>query len=130
MLNKHSGKLGERNSVARLFHKRGQIIIEKAKADEDALMAVALEAGADDMVDDGDSWDIVTRPEGFGAVREAIGKLNIEPVAAARCPTHVRRPARAQSMIKLMDALEDHDDVQHVWANFDIEEKDIEASLA
>jgi transcriptional/translational regulatory protein YebC/TACO1 len=97
-------------------------------------MAVALEAGADDMVDDGDSWDIITRPEGFEAVREAIAKLNIEAVTAAVAmvpDTYVKLTGKeAQSMIKLMDALEDHDDIQHVWANFDIEEKDIEASLA
>jgi YebC/PmpR family DNA-binding regulatory protein len=134
ILDKHSGKLGERNSVARLFHKRGQIIIEKSKADEDTLMALALEAGADDMLDDGDTWDIVTRPEGFEAVREAVRKVNIEPMTAAVAmvpDTFVKLTGReAQSMIKLMDALEDHDDIQHVWANFDIEEKDIEASLA
>jgi YebC/PmpR family DNA-binding regulatory protein len=134
ILDKHAGKLGERNSVARLFHKRGQIIIEKAKADEDTLMAVALEAGADDMVDDGDSWDIITRPEGLEAVREAIGKLKIETVTAAVAmvpDTYVKLTGKeAQSMIKLMDALEDHDDVQHVWSNFDVEEKEIEASLA
>jgi YebC/PmpR family DNA-binding regulatory protein len=134
ILDKHAGKLGERNSVARLFHKRGQIIIEKAKADEDTLMAIALEAGADDMLDDGDSWDIVTRPEGFEAVREAIRKVSIEPVTAAVAmvpDTYVKLAGReAQSMIKLMEALEDHDDIQHVWANFDIEEQDIEASLA
>ena len=134
ILDKHAGKLGERNSVARLFHKRGQIIIEKAKADEDTLMAIALEAGANDMLDDGDSWDIATRPEGFEAVREAIRKVNIEPVTAAVAmvpDTYVKLTGKeAQSMIKLMDALEDHDDIQHVWANFDIEEQDIEASLA
>ena len=134
ILDKHAGKLGERNSVARLFHKRGQIIIEKSRADEDTLMALALEAGADDMLDDGDSWDIVTRPEGFEAVREAVRKVNIEPVTAAVAmvpDTYVKLAGReAQSMIKLMDALEDHDDIQHVWANFDIEEQDIEASLA
>jgi YebC/PmpR family DNA-binding regulatory protein len=134
ILDKHAGKLGERNSVARLFHKRGQIIIEKAKADEDTLMAIALEAGADDMLDDGDSWDIATRPEGFEAVREAIRKVNIEPVTAAVAmvpDTYVKLTGKeAQSMIKLMDALEDHDDIQHVWANFDIAEQDIEASLA
>ncbi len=134
ILDKHSGKLGERNSVARLFHKRGQIIIEKTQADEDTLMAAALDAGADDMMDDGDSWDIATRPEQFEAVREAIRTLKIEPVTAAIAmvpDTYVKLAGReAQSMIKLMDALEDHDDIQHVWANFDIEEQDIEASLA
>ena len=134
ILDKHSGKLGERNSVARLFHKRGQIIIEKTQADEDTLMAAALDAGADDMMDDGDSWDVATRPEQFEAVREAIRTLKIEPVTAAIAmvpDTYVKLTGReAQSMIKLMDALEDHDDIQHVWANFDIEEQDIEASLA
>jgi YebC/PmpR family DNA-binding regulatory protein len=134
ILDKHAGKLAERNSVARLFHKRGQIVIEKAQADEDTLMSLALEAGADDMLDDGDSWDIATRPEGFEAVREAIRKVNIEPVTAAVAmvpDSYVKLAGKeAQSMIKLMDALEDHDDVQHVWANFDIEEQDIEASLA
>jgi len=86
------------------------------------------------MLDDGDSWDIATRPEGFEAVREAIRKLNVEPVAAAVAmvpDSFVKLTGKeAQSMVKLMDALEDHDDIQHVWANFDIEEKDIEASLA
>jgi YebC/PmpR family DNA-binding regulatory protein len=134
ILDKHAGKLGERNSVARLFHKRGQIIIEKSQADEDTLMSLALEAGADDMLDDGDSWDIATRPEGFEAVREAVRKVNIEPVTAAVAmvpDSYVKLTGKeAQSMVKLMDALEDHDDIQHVWANFDIEEQDIEASLA
>ncbi|MBE3133958.1 MAG: YebC/PmpR family DNA-binding transcriptional regulator [Acidobacteria bacterium] len=76
----------------------------------------------------------MTRPEGFEAVREAIRKLSVEPVTAAVAmvpDTYVKLTGKeAQSMIRLMDALEDHDDVQHVWANFDIEEKDIEASLA
>jgi YebC/PmpR family DNA-binding regulatory protein len=134
ILDKHAGKLGERNSVARLFHKRGQIVIEKSQADEDTLMSLALEAGADDMLDDGDSWDIATRPEGFEAVREAVRKVNIEPVTAAVAmvpDSYVKLTGKeAQSMVKLMDALEDHDDIQHVWANFDIEEQDIEASLA
>jgi YebC/PmpR family DNA-binding regulatory protein len=134
ILDKHAGKLGERNSVARLFHKRGQIIIEKSQADEDTLMSLALEAGADDMLDDGDSWDIATRPEGFEVVREAVRKVNIEPVTAAVAmvpDSYVKLTGKeAQSMVKLMDALEDHDDIQHVWANFDIEEQDIEASLA
>jgi YebC/PmpR family DNA-binding regulatory protein len=134
ILDKHNGKLGQPNSVARLFAKRGQIIIEKAKADEETLMAAALDAGADDMQEDGDSWEILTAPDGFEVVREAIRKLNIEPVSAAVAmvpQSYVKLAGRdAQSMLKLMDALEDHDDVQHVWSNFDVEEKEIEASLA
>jgi YebC/PmpR family DNA-binding regulatory protein len=134
ILDKHNGKLGQPNSVVRLFAKRGQIIIEKSKADEETLMAAALDAGADDMQEDGDSWEILTAPDGFGPVREAIRKLQIEPVSAAVAmvpQSYVKLVGRdAQSMLKLMDALEDHDDVQHVWSNFDVEEKEIEASLA
>jgi len=97
-------------------------------------MAAALDAGADDMQEDGDSWEILTAPDGFEVVREAIRKLNIEPISAAVAmvpQSYVKLAGRdAQSMLKLMDALEDHDDVQHVWSNFDVEEKEIEASLA
>ncbi|MFB3855453.1 MAG: YebC/PmpR family DNA-binding transcriptional regulator [Vicinamibacterales bacterium] len=133
LLDKHNGKLGQPNSVTRLFTKRGQIIVEKAAADEDALMAAVLEAGADDMQDDDGTWDIATSPEAFEAVREAVRALQVEPVTAAVAmvpQTYVKLTGKdAQSMLKLMDVLEDHDDVQHVWANFDIEEKEIEASL-
>jgi YebC/PmpR family DNA-binding regulatory protein len=134
LLEKYGGKLGERNSVARLFAKRGQIIIEKSKADEETLMAAALDAGADDMQEDGDSWEVLTAPDAFEAVRGAVVKLNIEPVSAAVAmvpQNYVKLVGReAQSMLKLMDAIEDQDDVQHVWSNFDVEEKEIEASLA
>jgi YebC/PmpR family DNA-binding regulatory protein len=134
LLDKYGGKLGERNSVARLFTKHGQIIIEKSKTDEETLMAAALDAGADDMQEDGDTWEILTAPASFDGVREAVTKLNLEPVSAAVAmipQNFVKLTGReAQSMLKLMDFLEDHDDVQHVWSNFDIEEKEIEASLA
>jgi YebC/PmpR family DNA-binding regulatory protein len=131
LLDKHAGKLGERNSVARLFSKHGQILIEKSKVDEETLMAAALDAGADDMAEDGDNWEILTAPDAFEGVLEAVKKLEIEPVNAevAMLPqTYVRLTGKeAQQMLKLMDVLEDHDDVQHVWSNFDIEEKEIEA---
>ena len=97
-------------------------------------MAAVLEAGADDMQDDDDSWEILTAPEAFDAVREAVQKLDIEPVSAAVAMVpfeYVKLTGReAQSMLKLMDVLEDHDDVQHVWSNFDVDEKEIEASLS
>jgi YebC/PmpR family DNA-binding regulatory protein len=134
LLDKYGGKLGERNSVARLFSKRGQIVVEKSKADEETLMNAVLEAGADDMQEDGDSWEVLTAPDVFQPVREAVEQLKIEPVSAAVAmvpQTYVKLTGReAQSMLKLMDALDDHDDVQHVWSNFDVEEKEIEASLA
>jgi YebC/PmpR family DNA-binding regulatory protein len=134
LLDKYNGKLGDRNSVSRMFTKRGQIFVEKAKADEETLMAVVLEAGADDMQDDGDSWEVLTAPDAFAAVRDALTKMNVEPVSAAVAMIpfeYVKLTGKeAQAMMKLMDVLEDHDDVQHVWSNFDIDEKEIEASLA
>jgi YebC/PmpR family DNA-binding regulatory protein len=134
LLDKYNGKLGDRNSVSRMFTKRGQIFVEKAKADEETLMAVVLEAGADDMQDDGDSWEVLTAPDTFHPVREAVETRGIETVSAAVAmipQNYVTLTGKeATQMVKLMEALEDHDDVQHVWSNADIEEKEIEASLA
>ena len=79
ILGKWGGKLGDPNSVARMFTKRGQIIVEKSKAEEEALMSAVLDAGADDMVDDGDAWEITSSPEAHPAVLEAVKALGIEP---------------------------------------------------
>jgi len=133
-LGKWGGKLGDPNSVARMFTKRGQIIVEKAKATEEALMAAVLEAGADDMVDDGDMWEIISTPDGHPAVLEAVKALGIEPVSAAvaMVPSEYIKleGKQAQQMLKLMDALEENEDTKNVWSNFDVDEKEIEASLA
>ena len=134
MLAKYNGNLGAENSVAWMFTRKGQVVVEKAKADEEKLLSAALDAGADDMNDDGSAWEIVSPPDTFEAVREAVKKLGVEPATAevAMIPqNYVKLQGKeAQQMLKLMEALDDHDDVQHVWANFDIEEKEIEASLA
>jgi len=134
LLTKHGGNLGESNSVAWMFEKKGYIVVEKSKSDEESLMSAALDAGADDMRDDGDNWEIVSPPDGFQAVLEAVKKLGIEPAAAevAMLPqNYVKLEGKpAQQMVKLMDAVEDHDDTKKVWSNADIEEKEIEASLA
>jgi YebC/PmpR family DNA-binding regulatory protein len=134
LLTKHGGNLGEANSVAWMFHKKGYIVIEKSKADEETLMAAALDAGADDLRDDGDNWEVVSAPESFPQVLEAIKALGIEPAAAeiAMLPqNYVKLEGKpAQQMVKLMDAVEDHEDTKKVWSNADIEEKEIEASLA
>jgi YebC/PmpR family DNA-binding regulatory protein len=134
LLSKWNGNLAAENSVAWMFARKGQVVVEKSKADEERLLAAALDAGADDMNDDGSAWEIVSPPESFEAVRDAIKALGIEPAAAeiAMIPqNYVKLEGKdAQQMLKLMEALDDHDDVQHVWANFDIEEKEIEASLA
>ena len=131
MLGKYGGNLGETNSVRRMFEKKGYIVIEKTKAAEDTLMAAVLDAGADDLVDDGDNWEVLSAPDTFPAVKEAIEKLGIEMVTSqvSMLPTiYVSLEGRpAQSMLKLLDLLEDHDDVQHVWSNADIGEKELEA---
>ena len=131
---KYAGNLAAENSVAWMFSRKGQIVVEKGKVDEEALLNAALDAGADDMNDDGSVWEIISPPESFEKVRDAVKALGIDPASAevAMVPqNYVKLQGKeAQQMLKLFDALDDHDDVQHVWANFDIEEKEIEASLA
>ena len=134
VFSKHGGNLAAENAVAWMFDKKGYIVVEKAKADEEALMAAAIDAGADDMRDDGDSWEIVSAPDAFQKVLDAVKGLGIEPGAAevAMLPqNYVKLEGKqAQQMVKLMEALEEHEDSKKVWSNADIEEKEIEASLA
>jgi YebC/PmpR family DNA-binding regulatory protein len=131
---KWGGNLGEANSVGWMFDKKSQITVSKEKADEDRLMAAALEAGADDMTDDGGAWEVLAPPDAHQAVLDAVKALGIEPDSAEvamRPQNYIRLEGRpAQQMLKLMDALEDHDDTRNVWSNFDVDEKEIEASLA
>src|SRR5262245_9070884 len=134
LLTKHGGNLAETNAVAWMFTKRGYIVVAKAKADEEALMSAVLDAGGDDLQDDGDNWEVLSAPDAFQDVLEAVKKLGIEPDAAeiSMVPQNYLKleGKQAQQMIKLMEALDDHDDIRHVWSNVDIEEKEIEASLA
>jgi YebC/PmpR family DNA-binding regulatory protein len=134
LLEKYNGNLGASNSVAWMFSKKGYIVVDKNAADEERLLNAALEAGADDVRDDGDSWEVLSEPSAFETVRDAVKGLGIEPGTAqvAMLPqNYVKLQGKeASQMVKLMESLEDHDDVQHVWSNFDIEEKEIEASLA
>jgi transcriptional/translational regulatory protein YebC/TACO1 len=134
MLTKHNGNLGESNSVAWMFSKKGYIVVEKASANEEQLLNAVLEAGGDDLRDDGESWEILSEPAAFETVRDAVKALGIEPQSAqvAMLPqNYIKLEGKdASQMVKLMDALDDHDDVKQVWSNFDIEEKEIEASLA
>jgi transcriptional/translational regulatory protein YebC/TACO1 len=118
-----------------MFDRKGYIVVDKSAAGEEALMSAVLEAGADDMADDGDSWEITTDITSYDAVLEAVKKLGVEPSTAqamAMLPKNTIKleGKTAQQMLKLMDALDDHDDVKQVWSNFDIEEKEIEASMA
>jgi YebC/PmpR family DNA-binding regulatory protein len=134
LLSKHGGNLGTTNSVAWMFEKRGYMVIERAGANEEALMAAAIDAGADDFSEDDDNWEVVSSPERHEQVAAALKAVGAEPVTSeiSMLPqTLVKVEGKqAQQLIKLMELLEDHDDVQHVWSNFDIEAKEIEASLA
>ena len=134
MLEKHGGNLASTNAVAWMFSKKGYIVVEKTKADEEKLLGAVLEAGADDMQDDDDNWEVLSAPDAFQAVRDAVKQLGVEPASAqvSMIPqNYVKLEGKvAQQMLKLMEALDDQDDVQHVWSNFDISEQEIEASLA
>jgi transcriptional/translational regulatory protein YebC/TACO1 len=134
LIEKHGGNLAAANAVAWMFSKKGYIVVEKAKADEEKLLAAVLDAGADDLQDDDPNWEVLSAPEAFTAVNEAVKALGIEPASAqvSMIPqNYVKLEGKvAQQMLKLMEALDDYDDVQHVWSNFDISEKEIEASLA
>ena len=134
MLEKHAGNLASTNAVAWMFSKKGLVVVEKAKADEEKLLSIALEAGADDMADEGENWEVLSDPSAFEAVRDAVKASGVEPASAqvAMLPQNYIKltGTPASQMIRLMDALDDHEDVKQVWSNFDIEEKEIEASLA
>ena len=128
---KNGGNLGEQGSVAWMFERKGQIIIEKDKADEDSLMTLALESGAEDMRDDGEDWEVISAPEAHDAVLEAIQKAGI-PTASAEIgmlPKNLTKleGKNAAAMLRLSEALEEHDDVQNVYSNFDVDEKELEA---
>ena len=128
---KNGGNLGELGSVSWMFERKGQILIEKDKAGEDQLMTIALDAGADDLKDDGDSWEVLSRPEAHDAVLQAIQNAGIATVSAevAMVPKNLLKldGKNAQGMMRLSDALEEHDDVQNVYSNFDVDEKELEA---
>jgi YebC/PmpR family DNA-binding regulatory protein len=132
MFSKNGGNLGEAGSVGWLFEKKGYIVVEKAAKPEEELFDIAIEAGADDLRDDEDNFEIITSPESFEKVQEAIKSAGIEPQVAevSMVPqTYVQLAGNdARQMLKLMEAIEDHDDVQKVHANFDIDEADMAAA--
>jgi YebC/PmpR family DNA-binding regulatory protein len=119
-----NGNLGENGCVAWMFSSRGILRLGKAAATEDALMEAGLDAGIEEIVDQGDEWEVQTAPDKLDAVKKALAAAGIESRESKfeKIPqTTVRLEGRqAETMIKLYDALEDHDDVQEVWANFDI----------
>ncbi|MCM2256949.1 MAG: YebC/PmpR family DNA-binding transcriptional regulator [Vicinamibacteria bacterium] len=131
---KYNGNLGTAGCVAYMFTPQGVIVIPRDKISEDDLMTLALDAGADDITAEGESWEVTTSQQAFEAVVAAIKAAGITPESAEigkYASTNVAlEGGKAQQMIKLMDALEDLDDVQNVWANFDISEKELEEAAA
>jgi len=134
VFSKNGGNMGEAGSVAWMFSKKGYIVIESSKADEETLMNLAIEAGADDFANEGDTYEIYTTPAAFDAVLNAIKEKGIETVSSeiSMIPqTSVKVEGKAaQQVIKLMEALDEHDDVQHVYGNFDIEESELEEAVS
>jgi YebC/PmpR family DNA-binding regulatory protein len=131
---KNGGNLGSAGSVSYLFKPRGFIAISHGKVSEDKLMELAVDAGADDIQSSGDTWEVYTAPGAHEAVLEAIKKAGIEPDEATvgkYAENNITlEGVKAQQMLKLIETLEDQDDVQNVWANFDISDKELEAAAA
>jgi YebC/PmpR family DNA-binding regulatory protein len=134
VFSKHGGNMGESGCVAWMFAKKGLIQVDAAKADEEKLMSIALEAGAEDMRREESLFEVITAPGDFERVREAVAKAGIPTVSAevTMVPQNTLRVEGkpAQQMLQLMEDLEEHDDAQHVYANFDIPEEVMAAHAA
>jgi YebC/PmpR family DNA-binding regulatory protein len=127
---KNEGNLGETGSVAWIFERRGVVLVE-GSADEDELTLAAAEGGADDVQRDGSSWEVTAAPENLSAVREAIENAgfsveNAELTMVPKTTIEVDEESQAKKILRLIDALEENDDVQEVYANFDIPERVLE----
>jgi YebC/PmpR family DNA-binding regulatory protein len=131
ILSKHGGNLGETGCVTWMFSKRGYIVVEKSKVSEETLLELVTEAGAEDMKDDGENWEVVSPPENFQQVVDALNKAGVSPAVAevSMVPqTYVKLSGKsAGQMLRLMEELDEHDDVQHVYANFDIEAAELQS---
>ena len=132
LFSKKGGNLAVAGSVAWIFHKKGYIVIEKKEIEEDKLMNIILEAGAEDMKVEENTYDISTATADFEKVKKAIEEksVKIQSAEVTMIPSSVIKVtgADAKRVIDLVESLEEHEDVQHVYANFDISEKDLEAS--
>jgi YebC/PmpR family DNA-binding regulatory protein len=131
LFSKMGGNLGDVGSVAWMFERKSQIIVDAEKATEDQLMSIALDAGADDIRDQDGAWEILSAPEAHEAVMQALEKAAIptESAEIAMIPKNTVKleGKAAQNMLKLYDALEEHDDVQNVYGNYEVDEAEVEA---
>ena len=133
LLSKHGGNLGTAGCVSYMFQPQGSILVSKDRISEEELMTLTLDAGADD-IQDGDSWEIKTSPSAYEKVLEVLKKAGIEPesseIGKYAQSSVTLEGSKAQQMLKLIESLEDSDDVQNVWANFDISAQEMEAATA
>ena len=129
LLSKHGGSLGETGCVSWIFEKKGYILVDKKAVDEDTLLSVALDAGVDDLKNDEkeDNYEIIVPPDKLKEVKNAIEQagINVSMAEVTMLPKNYVpvEGSVAEQMIKLMEALEEHDDVQNVYANFDMPEE-------
>ena len=127
---KNGGNMADAGAVSYMFHKKGEIIVPKSAIKEDDLMALVLDAGAEDLRDDGENWEVLSETSAYEAVLEAVKKAGIEPTSSSvtMIPQNYIKleGAAASTMIRLMEAFEEHDDVQNVHSNFDIDQKLLE----
>jgi YebC/PmpR family DNA-binding regulatory protein len=134
IFSKWSGNLGEAGCVAWMFNKKAYLTLDKEKVDEDILMAIVLDAGADDLRDDGSNWEVIGPPDSLDGLKTALAESKLEPATAevTMLPQNTVpvEKAHASHLFRLLEALDEHDDVQHVYANFDLAEKEIEEALA
>jgi len=130
LFGRFGGAMGEAGCVAWIFTKRGVIAVDKSAAEEDRLMELALEAGAEDVTDDGDGFTVTTAADAFEGVKEALGKAGIATISAAvsMVPSNTLSLTgnQAEQTLKLVEELEDHDDVQEGASNFDIPQEELE----
>ena len=128
ILSKRGGALAKSGAVSFQFESKGLFLIEKSAADEDKLMEVALEAGAEDVVDEGELWEVHSTPSDFSALNQALQNAGIpvQEASVSKLPTvtvPVADAAEARKVLNLMEALDECDDVQQVYANFDIDDE-------
>ena len=131
VFSKNGGNMGEQGSVAWMFERKSQIFVSGDKATEDQLMGIVLDAGADDLRRDDERWEILSAPEAHESVLKALEANHLpgEEASIAMVPKNLVKleGKNASGMLKLSEALEEHDDVQNVYSNFDIDEKELEA---
>ena len=133
LLTKYGGNLGANGCVAYLFDQRGLLLFDTKSVDVDVLMEAAIEAGADDLDEEGGTLEIRTDPQDFDGVKRALGERGFSPMSAeiSMIPqtTVAIGGKEAQAMLKLLEGLDDHDDVKQVYANFDISEREMEQAI-